>query len=91
MHRVASFAEGKELKKLEQARADLPPVDTVRWVASRKAAIVKAVDMGAISEDEVCRRYRLSVEELTHWRDSLAEHGKGALLVTKLKHFRNSG
>lgn len=91
MRKVASFAERKEMKRLEQARADLPPADTIRWVASRKAAIVKAVDMGAISESEVCARYHLSVEELTNWRESLAEHGKGALLVTKLKHFRNSG
>ena len=24
-------------------RADLPPVETIRWVASRKAAVIRAV------------------------------------------------
>ena len=30
------------------SRADLPPADTRRWVASRKAVVVKAVQYGLI-------------------------------------------
>jgi len=40
---------------------DLPPPETKRWVPRRKAVIVDAVRCGAISLEEVCRRYQLSV------------------------------
>ena len=33
-------------------RADLPPPETRRWVASRKAVVVKAVIHGLISQAE---------------------------------------
>ena len=71
------------------SRADLPPVDTARWVASRKAIVVKAVDAGLVSTDEACRRYGLSEEELQAWRDALAEHGEQGLKATALKQFRH--
>jgi len=38
------------------SRADLPPPDTRRWVASRKAVVVKAVVHGLISRDEALGR-----------------------------------
>ena len=44
-------------------RADLPPADTRRWVASRKAVVVRAVVYGLISEKEALERYALSEEE----------------------------
>jgi hypothetical protein len=40
----------------------LPPPDTKRWVPRRKAMIVNAVHSGAMSLEEVCRCYELSVE-----------------------------
>jgi hypothetical protein len=46
---------------------DLPPLNTVRWVASRKAQVVAAVHAGALSITEACRRYRLSPEEFLEW------------------------
>jgi Protein of unknown function (DUF1153) len=46
------------------SRADLPPADTRRWVASRKAVVVRAVVYGLISEKEALDRYALS-EEVT--------------------------
>jgi len=70
------------------SRADLPPVDTARWVASRKACVVKAVDAGLVSSDEACHRYGLSEEELQAWREALAEHGEQALKATALKQYR---
>jgi hypothetical protein len=33
-------------------RADLPSADTRRWVASRKAAVVKAVESGLITRQD---------------------------------------
>lgn len=90
MRNIVPFVERRDRKMLERIRKELPPSNTSRWVASRKAAVVAAVDSGAITEDEVCARYDLSAEELSLWRDSFARHGPHALLVTKLKHFRNT-
>lgn len=69
-------------------RADLPPVDTRRWVASRKAAVVKAVAAGLIDEEEALARYSLSREELDSWRRAIARHGLKALKTTKIQRYR---
>ena len=69
-------------------RADLPPNDTTRWVASRKAAVVKAVAFGLISRPEALERYALSDEEFTEWVTAVAEHGEGALKATALQNYR---
>ena len=56
----------------------LPPVTTKRWVASRKAAVVAAVNGGVLTAMEACRRYGLSPEELAEWeRHYEAEGVKG--------------
>lgn len=89
MVNVLNINKCADKRLVEKALDNLPPEDTTRWVASRKAAVVKAVDVGALTEIEVCERYDLSEEELAIWRESLALHGKNALLVTKLQHFRN--
>jgi transposase-like protein len=47
--------------------AALPPVTTKRWVARRKAAVVAAVQNGALTMAEACRRYGLSNEEFVEW------------------------
>jgi hypothetical protein len=39
---------------------DLPPPNTMRWVARRKAAVVAAVRSGKITMEEALRRYQLS-------------------------------
>ena len=69
-------------------RADLPPNDTTRWVASRKAAVVRAVAYGLISRPEALERYALSDEEFTEWVTAVAEHGEGALKATALQKYR---
>ena len=70
------------------SRADLPPVDTRRWVASRKAAVLKGVDSGLITAEEACRRYGLSEEELASWRNAMSQHGEQALKATAVQKFR---
>ena len=65
-------------------RADLPPVATVRWVVSRKLAVVKGVTFGLISEKEACERYNLSGEELHEWMTAFRRDGKYALQATKI-------
>lgn len=69
-------------------RADLPPVDTQRWVASRKAAVVKAIAVGLIDEDEAMARYALSQEELNSWKQAVIRHGPGALKITRVQRYR---
>lgn len=70
------------------SRSDLPPRDTRRWVASRKAAVVRAVRHGLLAADEACRLYDLSPEELQAWLDAVETHGEGALKATRLQKYR---
>lgn len=69
-------------------RADLPPKDTRRWVASRKAAVVRAVQSGLVSAEEACERYDLSQEELDTWVEQMTSHGQSALRVTRIQKYR---
>ncbi|WP_114967301.1 DUF1153 domain-containing protein [Alkalilacustris brevis] len=64
-------------------RADLPPPDTRRWVASRKARVVRAVHYGLIGTEEALQRYSLSAEEFASWIKQMARHGEAGLKVTK--------
>ena len=70
------------------SRADLPPADIRRWVASRKAVVVRAVVYGLISEKEALDRYALSEEEFGLWRSAVAKHGDNGLKVTSIQKYR---
>ena len=65
---------------------DLPPTDTKRWVAGRKAAVVNAVHSGAIGLEEACRRYELSAEEFLSWERGIEAHGVAGLRLTRLQN-----
>ncbi len=67
---------------------DLPPPNTVRWVIRLKAELVAAVRGGLISLEEVCERYRLSVEEFQTWQASLDRNGVRGLRTTRLQQYR---
>jgi hypothetical protein len=69
-------------------RADLPSVATRRWVASRKAVVVKAVLHGLLTEAEALERYDLSEEEFGIWRQAVVTYGEKALRVTALQKYR---
>lgn len=69
-------------------RADLPPPDTLRWVASRKAAVVRAVSGGLITREQALEIYGLSDDEFTEWESAVALHGEAALRATALKRYR---
>jgi hypothetical protein len=60
----------------------LPPPDTERWVARRKAQVVAAVQAGRLSLDEAMARYRLTLEEFTGWQRALYRHGLYGLQIT---------
>ncbi|SFR39257.1 Protein of unknown function [Yoonia tamlensis] len=69
-------------------RADLPPENTRRWVASRKAAVVRAVGGGLIPRKDALERYGLSDEEFSEWENAVAVHGEAALKTTALQQYR---
>lgn len=69
-------------------RADLPDVDTRRWVASRKAAVVKAVAFGLLPQTEALKIYGLSQEEFNAWKAAIRDHGEGALKATSVQKYR---
>lgn len=70
------------------SRADLPDPSTRRWVASRKAAVLKAITAGLISHKEACQMYDLSDEELESWARAVHRHGEAALKTTRLQEYR---
>lgn len=69
-------------------RADLPPAETRRWVASRKACVVKAVAHGLLDRSEARDMYGLSDDELSEWETAVREHGEKALKATALQKYR---
>ncbi len=75
---------------LVMTQADLPDPKTRRWVASRKAAVVRGVLYGLISQADALIRYGLSVEEFHGWVAAVADHGEDALKATALKKYRQS-
>jgi hypothetical protein len=69
---------------------DLPPANTKRWVARRKAAVVMALRERMLTIEEACLRYALSEEELRSWQqafeaDGIAGLGAGRLRAGRLR------
>lgn len=69
-------------------RADLPEPNTRRWVASRKAAVVRAVRFGLLTRDEALETYALSAEEFDSWAHAIERHGESALKATRIQLYR---
>ncbi len=68
--------------------ADLPPVDTKRWVIRRKAQVLAAVRGGLIGLEDACDRYNLSIEEFLSWQRMIERHGLPGLRVTCIQKYR---
>lgn len=68
---------------------DLPPADTRRWVARRKAEVVAAVRGGLLSLDEACERYALTVEEFLSWERAIQKFGLPGLRATRTQEYRH--
>jgi hypothetical protein len=83
--RVVTLLDGRTITP-----ADLPPPDTRRWVASRKAAVVQAVQAGLITLASALETYGLSEEEFPEWEAAVRDHGVGALRVTWLQRYRQT-
>ncbi len=72
------------------SRADLPPAETRRWVASRKATVVRGVVYGLTTLSDAKKRYGISDEEFNGWVAAVADYGVDALKVTALKKYIQS-
>ena len=81
--RAVTLADGTIM-----TRADLPPPDTRRWVASRKAQVVRAVVSGLISAEDAMETWSLSQEELDCWKSAVSDHGEKALKATTVQKYR---
>jgi hypothetical protein len=69
-------------------RADLPKPETRRWVASRKAAVVRAVVAGLLTRDSALELYKLSDDEFSEWETAVSIHGESALKATTIQRYR---
>ena len=69
-------------------RADLPDPETRRWVASRKARVVRAIEHELISRDDALKIYELSEEELDAWHVAVERYGESALKATTIQRYR---
>ncbi len=72
------------------SRADLPPARTRRWVASRKAIVVKAVAHELITREAALETYGLSEDELLSWENAINTYGVDALRATAVQRYRQS-
>lgn len=71
-----------------KAAIELPPTDTKRWVARRKAAVLAAIDAGVLSRTEACMRYHISEVELRLWERAVRCAGVPGLRVTRVQIYR---
>lgn len=69
-------------------RDSLPPRNTSRWVARRKAEVVAAVNGGLLTINEACERYDLTLEELASWQRAVEREGMAGLRATRVQHYR---
>lgn len=70
------------------SHADLPDRKTRRWVASRKAAVVRGVVYGLITQSEALEQYDISEEEFKQWVRAVSTHGEAALRATAVQKYR---
>ena len=79
--------EPPEIADIAVTPETLPPPDT-RWVARRKAQVVKAVQTGLLSLDEALARYRLTIEEFASWQRALYRDGLEGLQIGQARVLR---
>ena len=90
MSTTETIEPAEALNPIALAALDLPPPDTKRWVVRRKAVVVAAVRSGALSIQEACRRYKLTIEEFLAWQRAIDRHGVPGLRVTRLQIYRDT-
>jgi hypothetical protein len=66
----------------------LPPVNTTRWVARRKAEVLAAITDGRLTRAAACARYSISEAELRLWERAVECAGVPGLRVTRVQIYR---
>jgi len=71
-----------------ETELQLLPANTRRWTIRRKAAVLEALIIGALTREEAARRYALSLEELRAWERDFEQHGLHGLGATRVQIYR---
>ena len=90
MHYTSKIRPAAELKIHDDplALAGLPPLNTTRWTARRKAEVVAAVERNLVSAEQACAWYGLSPEELAEWQRANDCAGRPGLRITHCQLYR---
>jgi len=83
-------SRGEVVRHINTIPDHLPPRDTKRWTARRKASVVAAMLSRRITVEEVCQRYGLSVDEFLSSHNAMQRHGLQGLRTTKLQNYHYS-
>jgi hypothetical protein len=70
------------------ALSGLPPLNTSRWTARRKAEVVAAIERSLVSSEQACAWYGLSPEELDEWQRASDFTGMPGLRITHCQQNR---
>lgn len=70
------------------AVSGLPPLNTSRWTARRKAEVVAAIERNLVSSEQACAWYGLSPEELEEWQRASDCAGLPGLRITHCQQYR---
>jgi transposase-like protein len=88
-HGVLGHIERVYKRKISST-SELPPPNTRRWVARRKAAVAAAVSNGMITIEEACRRYQMSEEEFLAWQRAFENYGILGLRAGCVQQYRSA-
>lgn len=66
----------------------LPPRETTRWTARRKAEVLAALNGGLLTAREACEWYALSIDEIEEWQSATDRGGVKGLRITRSQHYR---
>jgi hypothetical protein len=90
MHYTSNIKPAASLRVHDDplALAGLPPLNTTRWTARRKAEVVAAVERSLVSAEQACAWYDLSPEELGEWQRANDCAGLQGLRITRCRQHR---
>jgi transposase-like protein len=71
--------------QIETELATSLPLPSQRWTPRRKATVIIALCDGAVTIDEVCRRYDILREELDRWISAFERYGVAGLRATRVQ------
>jgi hypothetical protein len=82
-------ADNRSQDDLFGSMPELPSLSR-RWTVRRKAAVIEAVRGGWVPIEEVCRLYKLSVDEFLAWERDIDRHGLHGLRTTRYQIYRDT-